>query len=186
MKKISIKQKNVLRLPTDGSGWIWDFLDMDFRFSDHSDIITDAIDSLIAQDIPIKILNLPFCFVLGYKRYCQHDNSDSLSQIGRCRHCRYGDRCRGADPGYIKKWGKEEIRPVVVTDILSDMEKCLLKVLSAENDISSARVLEIAKGFNICSSCDDGTAVLISGQKLIDRGLVERTKIKGRYFWKLK
>lgn len=66
---------------------------------------------------------------------------------------------------------------------LTDLEKCMLLILKTENNISSQRVLKLAKKFKICASCSDRSEVFSTGEKLIKRNLVKR-KFKGnKYFW---
>ena len=68
---------------------------------------------------------------------------------------------------------------------LTDLEKCLLLILKTENNISSPRVLKLAKRFKICAACSDRSEVFFVGEKLLKKKLIKR-KLKGKeYFWSL-
>jgi hypothetical protein len=68
---------------------------------------------------------------------------------------------------------------------LTDLEKCLLLILKTENNISSQRVLKLAKRFKICAACSDRSEVFSTGEKLLKKNLIKR-KLKGNeYFWAL-
>jgi len=68
---------------------------------------------------------------------------------------------------------------------LTDLEKCMLLILKTENNISSQRVLKLAKKFNICASCSDRSEVFSIGEKLIKKNLVKRRFKESEYFWAL-
>jgi len=68
---------------------------------------------------------------------------------------------------------------------LTDLEKCMLLILKTENNISSQRVLKLAKRFKICAACSDRSEVFLVGERLFKKKLIKR-KLKGReYFWSL-
>ncbi len=68
---------------------------------------------------------------------------------------------------------------------LTDLEKCLLLILKTESNISSQRVLELAKKFPLCSSCSDRSEVIAIGEKLLKKGLIERKLNIQEYIWSL-
>jgi len=57
---------------------------------------------------------------------------------------------------------------------LTDLEKCLLLILKTEDNISSLKVLKLAKRFKICAACSDRSEVFFAGEKLIKKGLIKR------------
>ena len=68
---------------------------------------------------------------------------------------------------------------------LTDLEKCMFLILKTENNISSQRVLKLAKKFKICAACSDRSEVFSTGEKLSKKDLIKR-KLKGNeYFWSL-
>ncbi len=68
---------------------------------------------------------------------------------------------------------------------LTDLEKCMLLILETENNISSQRVLKLAKKFKICAACSDRSEVFSTGEKLSKKYLIKR-EFKGKeYFWSL-
>jgi len=68
---------------------------------------------------------------------------------------------------------------------LTDLEKCLILILKTENNISSKRVLILAKKIKMCATCSDRSEVFFIGEKLSKRNLVKKELKKGEYFWSL-
>lgn len=66
---------------------------------------------------------------------------------------------------------------------LTDLEKCMLLILKTEGNISSQRVLKLARKFKICASCSDRSEVFSTGEKLIKKKLVKRSFKGSEYFW---
>lgn len=154
------------------------------RFSDLIFFLQEALDKLILKGIPFKLYNVPFCFMLGYKRYIGFDNS-KFQKNKECGVCAYNTGCKGVPFKYYKLYGSGGIKPVSINTYFTDLEKCMIKVLNSENNIPSERVLEIAKRFTICAGCSDGNHVLITGEKLVRKNIVKRTFKTGSYYWQL-
>ena len=68
---------------------------------------------------------------------------------------------------------------------LTDLEKCMLLILRKENNISTARVLSIAKTLQICASCSDRSEVFYVGERLIKKNLIIRKFTNKSYYWSL-
>lgn len=66
---------------------------------------------------------------------------------------------------------------------LTDLEKCMLLILRTGNNISSQRVLKLAKKFKICATCSDRSEVFTTGEKLVKKNLVKRKFKRNEYFW---
>jgi hypothetical protein len=64
------------------------------------------------------------------------------------------------------------------------MEKCFMEALRLEDDISTARLLELARKLPLCRDCRDGAGALATGQGLLRKNLVKREFRAGRYFWR--
>jgi hypothetical protein len=154
------------------------------RFKDAIYFLQEAADRLILNDKNFEIYNVPLCLMLGYKRYIRFDKS-KFKKVSECLKCNYGKECRGIFLNYYGIYGRDEIKSMSRGSFLTDLEKCMIKILEAENNISSDRVLEVAKGFAICAGCSDGNHVLTTGEKLIKRGRVRRSFKKGIYYWRL-
>ncbi|MBU4142127.1 hypothetical protein KKE99_04635 [Patescibacteria group bacterium] len=75
------------------------------------------------------------------------------------------------------------IRTSAGTRPLTDLEKCLLLILKTENNISSKRILILAKKFKICAACSDRSEIFFIGEKLSKKNLVKKELKKGEYFW---
>ena len=118
-----------------------------------------------------------------------------------CSGCLMKGRCSGADRQYIKHWGWKDFaackterpeaaevkknRPAQKPVFYTDNDRCFIKILKLENDIPTARVLALAKDIALCRDCTDGNAVLTAGEKLAEAGLLERSRRKGSYYWRL-
>jgi len=68
---------------------------------------------------------------------------------------------------------------------LTDLEKCLLLILKTEDNISSQRVLKLAKKIKICAACSDRSEVFFTGERLFKKALVKREFKGNEYFWSL-
>jgi len=154
------------------------------RFKDAIYFLQEATDRLILHNKKFEIYNVPLCLMLGYKRYIKFDKS-KFKKVGECLKCNYTKECRGIFLNYYTIYGRDEIKAIGWGSFLTDLEKCMIKILETENNISSERVLEIAKRFTICAGCSDGNHVLTTGQKLIKKGKVKRSFKKGVYYWTL-
>lgn len=154
------------------------------KFKDAIFFLQEAADRLISNDVPFEIYNVPLCLMVGYKKYIRFDES-KFKKTDRCLKCSYAGECKGVFLKYYTLYDANEIGPVGMNTYLTDLEKCMVKVLQAENDISSERVLALAKRFRICAGCSDGNHVLMTGERLIKKGIVKRALKKGTYYWTL-
>jgi hypothetical protein len=154
------------------------------KFKDVIFNLEEISDRLIFRDIAFEIYNVPLCLMLGYKRYIRFDNS-KFKKIDACLRCNYTSECKGIFLKYYTLYGADEIKPIGIETYLTDLEKCMIKVLQTENNISSERILKIAKRFRICAGCSDGVHVLLTGEKLIKKKIAKRGYKNGKYFWSL-
>jgi len=118
-----------------------------------------------------------------------------------CYGCAMKGRCAGGDKNYISTWGWKGFStckiPVVpetpggnvlqhsIPAFYTDNDRCFVKILRMEDDIPTARVLALAKGIALCRDCEDGNAVMTAGQKLVDAGILARSRRRGSYYWRL-
>lgn len=84
-----------------------------------------------------------------------------------------------------KKKIKLSIKTSAGSRPLTDLEKCLLLILKAENNISSQKVLKLAKKIKLCATCSDRSEIFFIGEKLSKKKLVKKEFIKNKYFWSL-
>jgi hypothetical protein len=163
----------------------FDFSGLDFAFVPFRNDFLLVADDIIASGADLVIKALPRCLLLGYDMYIFKGSGDFV-KVEKCTRCAYRDFCAGLPRSYHEIVGDLEVVTIGKNLIVSEMEKCMIKILTTENDIPTKRVLELAKQFRICSNCDDGNSVLATGQKLSKRGMVELTLKKGVYYWYLK
>ena len=139
-------------------------------------------DFCIEKDIDLKIYNIPICFMLGYKRYLVFDKNQDFIKLNQCGPCQFLKEC----PGVIKIHHpvlEKLIKPIVRG--FTDLEKCMLKILSIGNGISTERVLELAKKIKICASCTSEGEVFRVADRLIEKGFIKRDFRGGKYIWSL-
>lgn len=154
------------------------------KFKEAVFFLGPVLDSLILNDIPFEISNVPFCLMLGYKRYIVFRGP--FKKIDKCKKCSYTMQCKGLFLKYFKYHGAGEISPLGINKrFFTDLEKCMIRVLQTENNIPSDRILMIAKRFKICAGCNDGNHVLTAGERLIKKGMVGRSFKRGVYYWRL-
>lgn len=68
---------------------------------------------------------------------------------------------------------------------LTDLERCLLLILKKADNISSDKVLKIAKKFKICAACSDRSEVFYIGERLSRKKIVTKELIDSQYIWSL-
>lgn len=119
-----------------------------------------------------------------------------------CKKCFYFDKCPGIDSGYEEIWGFSEFKPIkkinkaqvdfllktkseAVPKFLTDNQKCFLEILKKENNISTARVLQLAKKIPLCKDCNDGNSVLGASRILVKHGIIKKSFKNGTYYWQL-
>ena len=154
-------------------------------FRDAISSLKEALDSLISKGIDFSIYNIPLCLLLGYKRYIRFDEDLRFKKNAQCKLCNYNKDCPGVSLEYYNTYGLDEIEPVGGGKSLTDLERCMVKILETENNISTQRILELAKRFRICKGCSSGSHVLITGERLIKKKMVKRSFKRGIYFWSL-
>lgn len=119
-----------------------------------------------------------------------------------CQKCFYFDKCPGIDAGYEEIWGFDEFKPIkkinksqvnfllktkseAVPKFFTDNQKCFLEILKKENNISTARVLELARKISLCKDCNDGNSVLSASRLLVKYGIIRKVLRDGTYYWQL-
>lgn len=142
------------------------------------------IDQAIEKNVEVAIFDIPFCFLLGYKMYIKFSDKE-FTRDEKCNGCKFSGVCRGIEKKYAEKFGTSNIKPVGAESFITDLEKCMLTILRAKNNISTKEVLELAKQFAICAGCGDGNHVLSTGDKLIRKGIIKKEFEEGVYYWSL-
>ncbi|OGR70074.1 MAG: hypothetical protein A2179_00045 [Elusimicrobia bacterium GWC2_63_65] len=162
----------------------------------------------------VKALNVPPCLLPGFESKAvdlYKFNTVVASPDGRtwdidknvagakrhgppCARCRLRRRCRGVDHNYLELFGWAGVRaagkatrrlaPKPLAGYLNAMEKCFMEVLNLENNISTARLLELARRLPLCHDCRDGAGALSTGAALEKKALVKKEFKGGRYLWR--
>ncbi|MCM2267010.1 MAG: radical SAM protein [Elusimicrobiales bacterium] len=162
----------------------------------------------------VKALNVPPCLLPGHENKAvdlYKFNTVVAAPDGRtwdidknvagakrhgppCARCLLKPRCKGVDHNYLDLFGWAGISPVLkltkkrplspVAGYLNAMEKCFMEALKLENGISTARLLELARGLPLCHDCRDGAGVMTTGAALEKKGLVKKEFKGGRYLWR--
>ncbi len=158
-------------------------LGLDFFSLPRFDLILRKIaDFCIEQDMDFKIYDIPPCFLLGYRIYLIFSEKKIFVHPGECISCQFFEKC----PGIIKNHSSI-LGPLIkpIRRGFTDLEKCMFKILNAENEISTERVLKLAKGIKICASCTSEGEVFRVADRLIEGGLIKKEFKKGKYVWSL-
>ncbi|HCC48343.1 MAG TPA: hypothetical protein DEQ38_09565 [Elusimicrobia bacterium] len=163
----------------------------------------------------VKALNVPPCLLPGYESRAaglykfntvvvaasgEARDLDTCTAADRlqgppCARCFFKKTCRGVDGKYLEIFGWKGIAPVrgkprpapeTAGPRLTNNEKCFLEVLRGGKTLTTAQVLKAAKTVPLCYDCSDGNSVLVTGQALVKKGLIERRFGAGVYSWRLK
>lgn len=153
-----------------------------FSLPDFPSVFRKIADFCIGEDIDLKIYNIPFCFMLGYKRYLRFDKNKKFVKLDKCKSCLFFQECPGIIKNDISFLGG---LIVPVQRGLTDLEKCMLKIINIENGIPTERVLKLAKRIKICASCTSEGEVFRVTDRLIKQGIIKREFKKGKYIWSL-
>ena len=162
----------------------------------------------------VKALNMPPCLLPGHEdravdlyrfntvvafphgtvRDLDRDTAEAKGHGPVCASCAFKAKCPGVDFNYLSLFGWKGFRPAAGPakrralrprpGYLNGMETCFMEILSRENGISTARVLELARGLPLCHDCRDGAGVLATGEALMRKKLVTRDFARGRYSWR--
>jgi len=143
-------------------------------------VLKNVVDFAIQENADLEIYNVPFCLIPGYKRYLKLEKAAKFKKIDKCRVCQFADQCPGIKQSYLPSIEKL-IKPVVRG--LTDLERCMIEILSIENGISTERILKLAEEIDVCASCSSGGEVFRVADQLIRKKLVRRELKKGKYFW---
>lgn len=141
------------------------------------------VDGLIVKDVNVKLIDFPFCVLLGYKRYIKKENE--LEKPESCKGCKYYKDCPGVSNDYLELYGASEFIPINENRLMTDNEKCMITILKHKNNIPTKEMLELAPKFNICADCSTGNHAISAGEKLIRKGYVKKVLTKEGYVWSL-
>ena len=67
-------------------------------------------------------------------------------------------------------------------------EKCLLKILNSDDKLFTTNeiLMETRNYPKICSTCKSATAIITAANRLLRKGIIERSIAKGGFLWMIK
>lgn len=140
--------------------------------------IKSNLDKLIQNDQEFKLQNFPICIFRPYRLYIT--KTKELKKIRMCTSCKFNQECSGFPDSFLDN---KKLKIQLQSREMTDNEKCVLKVLSKENNISSETIMELAKQFSICKDCSSGSRLVWTLEKLQKRRLIEKKLTKKGYIW---
>ncbi|MFH1235126.1 MAG: hypothetical protein V1493_05950 [Candidatus Diapherotrites archaeon] len=147
--------------------------------------IKEAADNCLLNGAIPVIKNVPHCFMAGYWRYLE-DGRGKKTKTEKCKKCCKSDKCPGILEGYVKKFGDSEIVPVSGMLVVTDNERCMILILRKANRATTKKLLELkaSKEFSdICAHCVGSDDVMLTGEKLLEKGIIKRELGKNGYVW---
>ncbi|MBU0579921.1 MAG: hypothetical protein KKA19_01990, partial [Candidatus Margulisbacteria bacterium] len=145
--------------------------------------LKEYFDELIYKNINFELVNFPICLFLGHRRYIRKEAE--LKKFEKCRKCFYYNSCAGFSDKKIKSIDQKKIKPINSDTFITDNECCMLEILKCENNLTTTRVLTLAKQFPICNDCSTGTHVINAAEKLIKKGKIEKKITKKGFVWRI-
>ncbi|MEM5806792.1 MAG: hypothetical protein QW474_00180 [Candidatus Aenigmatarchaeota archaeon] len=162
-----------------------------------------AIDNAIFLNKEIETFGIPHCFMVGYKRYMSENkrgnsmeidlpceligNKERKSKFKQCNSCKYNSTCDGVWETYLEKFGSREFVPINENIFITDNERCMIAILLKENNISTKRILELKSSEefrDICANCVGSDDVIVTGNNLIKKAIVEKELGNEGYRWR--
>ncbi|HCC49243.1 MAG TPA: hypothetical protein DEQ38_14170 [Elusimicrobia bacterium] len=137
-----------------------------------------AADLCIERGVPLEIAGIAPCLAPGYARYLKTSPGKS-SPCPAAKKCFLAGGCSGIPARHAAQ--AAAFKPPERG--FTDLERCMLAILSAKNGLSTAQVLKAARGLKICSSCSNEGEVFRAAERLIKFGLVAKKYSGGEYLW---
>jgi len=151
--------------------------------------LRDIIDECIFNNIEVEVENIPYCFMVGYKRYIKEIKSGRKVKLERCRECKHYKECSGIWKEYIERYGDKEITPITGKYLITDNERCMVEILRRVKTATTKQLLELKNSpefKDICAHCVGSDDVMLTGKKLIDKGIIGRKFGENGYVWFIK
>jgi len=137
-----------------------------------------AADFCIERGIRLEIAGATPCLAPGYARYMSGGRGKTLKCPAAAR-CFLAKNCGGIPAIYAA--ASASFKPPERG--YTDLERCMLEILSRKSGITTAQVLKAAKGIKICASCSNSAEVFRAAERLIKLGLVSKEFRGGVYIW---
>ena len=141
--------------------------------------LKSAADHCIERGIRLEIAGVTPCLAPGYARYLGEVRGEVIAcpAAGRCFLKKSCPGIRAEYAGLIDNFRPPERG-------FTDLERCMLEILSRRSGITTAQVLKTAKGIKICASCSNEGEVFRAAERLVRLGLVSKEYRAGSYIWK--
>ena len=149
----------------------------------------EALDRGIIFDIDVSVRGLPYCFMVGYKRYTVSGDRERKLKPESCKRCKYYQSCDGIWKTYLEKHGYKEIVPITGEIVLTDNDRCMIYILKKVGKATTKQIFELKSSDefkDVCANCVSSDDVLVTGNNLLKKGIVERILGPEGYVWILK
>jgi len=150
--------------------------------------LEEAIDECILQNINVSVENIPYCFLVGYKRYIKELQNNKKTKLAKCRECAHFNECSGIWAEYIESNGSKEIQPVNGNRLVTDNERCMIEILRVKGTTTTKKMLEFKNSIEfrgICAHCVGSDDTMLTGKNLVKKRIVKREFTSEGYTWSL-
>lgn len=166
-----------------------------------------AVDNAILKDIEVEVRDLPLCLLVGYKRYLDRYqekeeyvfSNEMVKKIegvkasdkekpGQCNICKYREDCPGIWSEYLSEVEEKEIMPITGKVVLTDNERCMVSILMEQEELSTKKILQLKSSSrfkDICAHCVGSDDVMVTGNNLREKDVVEKKMGESGYQWSL-
>jgi hypothetical protein len=140
--------------------------------------LREAADYCVAQGRSFCLAGLSPCLLPGYARYIAA-RGGKTGPCPRSAECFLAASCRGIP---LSQAANAALFAPPRRGF-TDLEKCMLAILSRRSGLTTAQVLKAARGIKICASCSNEGEVFRAAERLIRFGLVLKQYREGVYIW---
>jgi len=147
-----------------------------------------AIDYCILKGIEVRVENVPYCFLVGYKRYIKEKEDSRKVKAEKCGECGHSGKCSGLWKAYVEKFGEGGIIPVSGNYIITDNERCMVAILLEKGKATTRELLELKNSpefKDLCAHCVGSDDVMFTGSRMIEKGVAKRAFLKEGYTWSI-
>ncbi len=150
--------------------------------------LREAIDECILQNINVSVENVPYCFLVGYKRYIREVKNSKKTKPAKCVECANFRKCSGIWIEFLEASGGKEIQPVNGSRLVTDNERCMIEILRKKGKTTTKKILELKNSLefrDLCAHCVGSDDAMLTGKNLVKKGIVKREFTPEGYTWGL-
>ncbi len=158
------------------------------KLSKIAPLLQELVDDCIMENVEVSVENIPYCFLVGLERYIKEVKDPRKEKPEKCRDCKHFAKCSGVWKSYLKKNSESEIVPVNGKKIITDNERCFIEILSNKKTASTREIIEAKnapKFRGLCAHCVGSDDVILTGNSLVEKGIVEKKFTENGYEWSL-